>query len=96
MKLVEFWVLFGTSHVDFYYPDGSIESRSLTNFNEDTFDPSIVERVLVFISSDDIVSQLQQHITDNTKERIEDLIKRIRRLQNGISNIQTSLEDFLG
>jgi hypothetical protein len=94
LKLVEFWVLFGSTRVEIYYPDGSVEIRSISDFNEDTIEPSLIDKVLVFINSNDLIAKLEQYITDNTRECIEDLIKEIRKMQLGVPERQSSLDDF--
>ncbi|MFX0091950.1 MAG: hypothetical protein ACFFBD_09325 [Candidatus Hodarchaeota archaeon] len=94
LRLVEFWCLYARSRVEIYYPD-RIVSKSLDKFNENDYFNSSHEKIFVYKNSDDLIAEIQQYINENNKDRILDLIDRIRLLQAGAPDRQASLGDFL-
>jgi transposase len=94
-KIVEFWILYGNSSVELHYSDSS-KHITQDQFDEDEcLADQNVEKILIFLSSSDLIEKLKQKINRENKKCILRLIKKIKLIKTGIRNNQTNLEEFL-
>jgi len=88
-KRAYFWLLQGQSRIEFYFNNGyEFTIPYIDQYYE--FENKDIERVLLFINSDDIIQNLRKHITETNKSYVNETISQIYQLQR-----QKSIKDYI-